>query len=79
VLSGRDPGFANWLDTGGHNFGMLIGRWYRCSSHPTPQVSKVRFSDLDALLDGRIPKISAEERTAEMRERLIGSQLRRKW
>lgn len=79
VLAGQDPGFANWLDTGGHGFGMVIGRWYRCSSHPTPQVRKVKFTELPDLLDGRTPRITPEDRASDMRERLIGSQLRRKW
>src|ERR1035438_618715 len=42
VLSLEDPGVANWLDTGGHTYGLLIGRWYRCSSHPTPTLRKVK-------------------------------------
>ena len=41
VLAHNDPGVANWLDSGGHLYGMLIGRWYRCSGHPTPEVTKV--------------------------------------
>lgn len=79
VLCGSDPGFANWLDTGGHRFGMLIGRWYRCSSHPTPEVTKAKIADLADHLDGSTPHISAAERAVEMRERLIGAQMRRKW
>ena len=50
VLAHRDPGVANWLDTGGNLYGMMIGRWYRCSRHPTPTIRKVKFADLDAEL-----------------------------
>lgn len=79
VLCGQDPGYANWLDTGGHRFGMLIGRWYRCSSHPTPVVSKVRLDEVAARLGDSTPRITLEEREARMRARLIGAQMRRKW
>ncbi len=79
VLSAEDPGFANWLDTGGHNFGMLIGRWYRCSDHPTPSLTKVRVDRVAGLLQGKTPRMSAEQREEQVRERLIGSQMRRKW
>jgi len=79
VLSQQDPGFANWLDTADHNYGMLIGRWYRCSSHPTPTLTKMKLADVSAHLGDRSPRITPDERKAAMRQRLIGSQLRRRW
>lgn len=79
VLSHQDPGFHNWLDTGGSNYGMLIGRWYRCSSTPTPQITKVKFSDVSTVLTRTSPQISVKEREVLMRDRLVGSQMRRKW
>jgi hypothetical protein len=79
VLSHGDPGIANWLDTGGHGYGMLIGRWYRCSSHPTPRVTRVPFAELDRHLPADAPRITAEDRAEALRQRRIGSQLRRKW
>jgi hypothetical protein len=79
VLSHRDPGIANWLDTGGNLYGMLIGRWYRCSSQPVPRITKVKFDELDRLLPLHTVRIDAAERGAALRKRRIGSQLRRKW
>ncbi|KHK89115.1 DUF1214 domain-containing protein [Novosphingobium malaysiense] len=79
VLSPRDPGYANWLDTGDHRFGMLIGRWYRCSSHPTPKVTKLKQTDVAAYLGDSTPRITPDERAVQLRERLVASQLRRKW
>jgi hypothetical protein len=79
VLCAKDPGYANWLDTGGHLYGMLIGRWYRASSEPTPTLARMKLSAVVDYLGDRAPKITAEERKVIMRERLIGSQLRRKW
>lgn len=79
VLCAKDPGYANWLDTGDHPYGMLIGRWYKADSHPVPDIKVMKRSELEAYLGDRSPRISAEDRAAAMRERLIGSQLRRKW
>lgn len=79
VLSHRDPGIANWLDTGGNRQGMLIGRWYRCSTHPTPVIRRVAFADLHLHLPQTVARIDAEARAEALRQRRIGSQLRRKW
>lgn len=79
VLSHLDPGIANWLDTGGNPYGMLIGRWYRCSSHPTPTLTKVKFADVRAHLSADTPPFSEAERIAALRERRLGAQLRRRW
>lgn len=79
VLSRQDPGFANWLDTADHRYGMLIGRWYRCSTHPTPAVTRVKLADVPAYLGDRSARISPDERKVALRERLIGSQMRRRW
>lgn len=78
VLSVEDPGVHNWLDTGGSLRGMLIGRWYRCSSHPTPRLRKVKFSELSRHLPDT-PSISAEQRAEALRARRVGAQLRRRW
>jgi hypothetical protein len=54
VISERDPGVANWLETTGHPRGYLQIRWQRTSREFTPadgpQVEKVCFDDLPATL-----------------------------
>ncbi len=79
VLCAKDPGYANWLDTGDHPYGMLIGRWYRASSAPMPSLTRMKLSEVEGFLGDKTPRITPEERAAALRERLIGSQLRRKW
>ena len=78
VLSVKDPGIHNWLDPGGSLRGMLIGRWYRCSSHPTPKLTKVKFNELNRYLPDA-PRISPAERAEALRIRRLGAQLRRRW
>ncbi|MFP3408236.1 hypothetical protein SB757_26870, partial [Pseudomonas sp. SIMBA_065] len=79
VLSVEDPGVANWLDTGGNLKGMLIGRWYRSSSHPTPILKKVKLADLDEHLPLDTLRVTPVERGEALRVRRIGAQLRRRW
>lgn len=79
VVSAQDPGVANWLDTAGNLRGMLIGRWYRSSSHPTPSVTKVKLSELDHYLPADSPRVTAQQRQQALRTRRAGAQLRRRW
>jgi hypothetical protein len=79
VLSVEDPGVANWLDSGGHLKGMLIGRWYRSSSHPTPTLTKVKFAQLRDHLPPDTLMLTPEQRAEALRERRVGAQLRRRW
>lgn len=79
VLSHQDPGVVNWLDTGGSRYGMLIGRWYRCSSTPTPDVTRMKLADVAAFLGDQSLRATAEDRARQLRQRLVGNQLRRKW
>ena len=79
ILSHRDPGIANWLDTGGAGYGMMIGRWYRCSDMPTPTIAKVKFADIGSHLGDGAARVSVADRAEALHRRRIGAQLRRKW
>lgn len=43
VVSARDPGFGNWIDTAGHSTGTALLRWIGASEHPLPQARIVRL------------------------------------
>lgn len=79
VISARDPGVHNWLDTAGYSKGSFDGRWRDCSSYPLPTLTRVKFADLRKHLPEGTPTITAEEREADIRERKRGAQLRRRW
>lgn len=79
VLSLEDPGIDNWLDTAGNQQGMLIGRWYRCSSHPLPVLKKVKLAQVRDHLPPDTPTVSADQRAEALRIRRRGAQLRRRW
>ena len=46
VVSQRNPGVDNWLDTAGHRFGTMCFRWVRAASHPVPRTSVIPLSEL---------------------------------
>lgn len=79
VIAASDPGVPNWLDTSGYLLGTVVGRWYQCSDHPEPTLTRVKLSDVRAHLPSGTPHISPAERRTSLLERARGAQLRRRW
>jgi Protein of unknown function (DUF1214) len=79
VISARDPGVPNWLDTAGYGMGSFVGRWRECDHYPTPTVTKVKLADLRTHLPAETPVVSAAQRDQDIRLRKRGAQLRRRW
>jgi hypothetical protein len=72
VVAHRDPGVANWLDTGGNRRGPAIVRWVRADDAPVPTTTTVRFDELDAVLPPSTPRITPEGRAATLAARRAG-------
>jgi hypothetical protein len=64
VLSERDPGVANWLDTAGHSNGPIILRCVRTKSAPTPSTRVVPFDQVHAALPSDTATVTVEERAS---------------
>jgi len=64
VVSARDPGVANWLDTAGHSNGAMILRCVRTETAPTPTARVVEFDEIASELPADTAKVSQSERTA---------------
>jgi hypothetical protein len=79
VISARDPGVPNWLDTCGYATGAIQGRWFDASSQPVPEVRKVKLSEVRAALPADTPQMTPEERDAAIRARRINAQKRVIW
>jgi Protein of unknown function (DUF1214) len=79
VISSKDPGVPNWLDTLDYKRGVIQGRWKRCTSWPMPEITKVKFSDIRKYLPKDTPEITLAQREKQLRLRNIGVQLRKKW
>jgi hypothetical protein len=79
VVSARDPGVPNWLDTAGYASGAVQGRWAECSVNPIPTVRKVNFSQVRKLLPSDTPSVSPQERESQIRDRRSQLQQRPLW
>jgi hypothetical protein len=63
VVSHRDPGVPNWLDTAGYPEGSLFGRWTHCEEYPkslTPAV--VPFDEVRAHGPATRPTVTPVQR-----------------
>jgi hypothetical protein len=79
VVSARDPGAPNWLDTAGWPQGLIQGRWTACDAQPVPSVRKVALADVRKLLPPDTPTVTPEQRQQLIRERRMLLQERPLW
>ena len=79
VIALQDPGVPNWLDPAGFRQGTVYGRWYDCDSSPTPTIRRVPLPELRGSLPADTPIVTPEQREAELRERVLACQRRRRW
>ncbi len=73
VVSHRDPGIHNWLDTGGHLRGLIMMRWQGLGE-PLPEalypsVELVDFARVRDYLPDDVTPFSPEQRREQIRER----------
>ena len=73
VISHRDPGIANWLDTTGATQGCITYRWNQADSNPVPTLKLIPFADLEGYLDDPWIRISPEQRSDVLQTRRRGA------
>ncbi|MEM1112604.1 MAG: hypothetical protein AAGI11_11910 [Pseudomonadota bacterium] len=70
VISHRDPGVQNWLDTEGHRRGLIMMRWQGLpaplAEQMQPEARVVPFARLRDELPADIPAFSSEERREQI-------------
>lgn len=79
VISQKDPGYANWIDTAGYRTGLIQGRWLECDENPIPKLRKIAFGDLSAAMPDGSPRILPEEREQALRLRRSAREQRPLW
>ena len=79
VVSAKDPGVPNWLDTSGYPRGAIQGRWTDCSAQPIPTVRKVGVSEVRKSLPPDTPVVTPEQRDRIIRDRRAALQQRPLW
>jgi hypothetical protein len=79
VISARDPGVPNWLDTAGNPRGAVQGRWLDCEERPLPTMRKMSVADVRGLMPSDTPIVSRTARETALRERRLRAQMRTIW
>ena len=66
VVSERDPGTRNWLETAGHREGHMAVRWHLTEGQlPLPDCKIVKIDEVAAVTS--LPAVTADERRAQRR------------
>jgi hypothetical protein len=79
VISARDPGVHNWLDTAGYPSGAVQGRWFGASATPNPVIRKVKLADVLSELPRGTKRVTPAERGIALRNRRLAAQQRVIW
>ncbi len=79
VISARDPGVHNWLDTAGYASGAIQGRWFEASEKPMPTIRKVKLAEVASHLPESTKFVTRDERALALRNRRLAAQMRIIW
>jgi hypothetical protein len=78
IASWTDPGLPNWFDCSGRNLHLIGFRFFETrSEHAEPRVKAVPLAGLADHLSGDMPRITREQRQAQMEQRLVSVYRRR--
>ena len=69
VVSRKDPGIQNWLDTTGYKDGTVVFRNYRTELEPVPTTTRVKFADLSTVLPKATARVTPEQRAKSIAHR----------
>lgn len=69
VVSARDPGVPNWIDTEGRRRGALAYRWVWARNNPTPEGQHVKIDEVRSLMPQGHPVIDGAERRKRLSAR----------
>jgi hypothetical protein len=69
VISHRDPGISNWIDTAGYSTGSITARFLRADSISEPSLQRVKFADLEKVIPSDTPRIGAMRRQEVLAQR----------
>jgi len=69
VLSARDPGVPNWIDTEGRKRGLMVFRWVWATTNPCPESALVKIDGVRALMPAGHPIIDEAQRRKRLSAR----------
>lgn len=77
VISGRDPGVPNWLDTEDRSLGMAVYRYVGATTRPVPEARVVPVDEVRDHVPAGHPVVGPDERRRELAARSLSAQ--RRW
>jgi hypothetical protein len=78
VASWQDPGLPNWFDVSGRTLHLIGFRFFETRiEQPEPRVRTVPLAELSSHISNDMPRISREQRQAQMEQRLVSVYRRR--
>ena len=69
VVSRRDPGVPNWLDTICWDVGIILLRWYRAEQKQAITTKTVHIDDVRKHLPVDTPTVTSDERKLKVEQR----------
>lgn len=72
VVSAKDPGIPNWLDTEGRPDGMVSYRWIGANTAPVPRTQVIALDELRSHLPDETPSFGGDDRRAQIERRRAG-------
>ena len=72
VVSAQDPGVANWVQTGGFRDLLPMIRWQGLPENgpgPAHEMTIVPLADIDRILPATVPRLTPDERAAQIEAR----------
>lgn len=74
IISAKDPGVCNWLDTAGYSQVTIMGRWLHARDFPQPTIKVLSFEEIDSYLPESTQRVTANERSEIIRNRNLAAQ-----
>ena len=62
IVSAKDPGYANWICTGGLKIGMITVRWNEKEGEEHMEAKLVSFQKISEAMPAKSAKVNPEDR-----------------
>lgn len=72
VVSHEDPGYANWISTGGLRVGLLLGRFNFIKEEEQVTYSKINIQEIEEVMASNSAKVTPEERVRQLEKTRMG-------
>ncbi len=68
IVSAQDPGYANWICTGGLRIGPLVVRWNQTEGEERMETKLVNFDEISQAMPAKSTKVAPEDRQQQLQD-----------